>query len=245
MNTIPTLRVHRARLRARREAAIGNANDEAATCHSESRTHSQSLGTLATVLLSLAAALVFTGCLNLKPATDQTRNFLLTPSATAAASGGMTGLSVGVAPVQLPAHTASSWIAIRTGTNELRYSETARWAEPLNRNLQQVLGANLRAQPGIGAVFLNTWPSAAAQRVLNLQVETLELGADGTVRLAAHWTLRWSQGSEWVTTHTSSVERQGPKPADDMPGTVAALSEALAELSREVAESLMKPAPVQ
>jgi len=194
------------------------------------------------LLMGVASLLLLTGCLNLKPAPDETRNFLLTPVAAESADDG-SGVSVGLAPVQLPAYTSTSWIAVHTRPNEIQYSETARWAEPLNENVQRVLGANLRHQPGIGAVFLNTWPNAAVQQELRLQVQTVELRENGAVLLVAQWTRSGPQGSDVTSTHTARIERTGPRPSEDMPGAVAALSEALAELSSRVAQTLLPGNP--
>jgi hypothetical protein len=189
----------------------------------------------------MAGALFLTGCLNLKPAPDNTRNFLLTATDQASGSTNAAGLSVGLGPVRLPAHTSSSWIAIRNGPNELKYSETARWAEPLDRNVQRVLGANLRNHSGISSVFLGTWPATAVQRELNIQIDTLDLDATGAIVLGAQWTVRQLPGSAATATHSAHITRQGPRPADDMPGAVAALSEALAALSDQIAHSLLAP----
>jgi hypothetical protein len=189
----------------------------------------------------MAVALFLTGCLNLKPAADHTRSFLLTAVDHGNGSTNATGLPVGLAPVRLPPHTSSSWIAIRTGPNELRYSETARWAEPLDRNVQRVLGANLRQQAGLSAVFLNTWPANAVQRELRIQLDPIDLDATGTIVLGAQWTIGSPQGSAISSTHTARVTHPGPRPAEDIAGAVAALSEALAELSHLIAESLLFP----
>lgn len=94
------------------------------------------------VLLS-ACSVLLAGCNLLpEPQPDRTRHFTLS-APTAAATGG-----VEVRPVLLAGHLRNRAMAVRIAENEVTYLDDARWAEPLDAGLAEVLRAELAGVAG-------------------------------------------------------------------------------------------------
>lgn len=115
-----------------------------------------------------------TGC-NLLPEqqTDPVRHFTLSGPAGAPAVTD----AVRVRPVQLAGHLRNRSVAVRVSENEVTYLDDARWAEPLDEALTQVLRNRLR--------------SVGGGSVVAVQVQRCEpVRAEGnTVQFAATYTV--------------------------------------------------------
>ncbi len=129
----------------------------------------------------LAAALGAGGCslllvsCNVLPApqADPVRHFTL----SGPASAGAVADAVTVRPVQLAGHLRSRAMAVRVSENEVIYLDDARWAEPLDEAITQMLRNRLRSVGGGASVAV--------------QVQRCELvRAEGnTVQLTATYTV--------------------------------------------------------
>lgn len=94
------------------------------------------------VLLS-ACSVLLAGCNLLpEPQPDPTRHFTLSAPTTAAPGG------VEVRPVLLAGHLRNRAMAVRLAENEVTYLDDARWAEPLDAGLAEVLRAELAGVAG-------------------------------------------------------------------------------------------------
>jgi uncharacterized lipoprotein YmbA len=144
---------------------------------------------------------------------------------------------VGVGPFELPAYLERSEIVTRVGDNQLRVSEFDNWGEKLADSFKQTLARNLEVlAPGsIGVVFPWKGPTRVQYRVTGV-VTRFEVVDERAAQLEATWAFtRVSDGQmlgrgTWV----------GQEPLDGR-GTaagVAALSRALAALSREIAKPI-------
>ena len=105
------------------------------------RASPQAAGTL--IALTALLCFVGAGCLNLEPAADPTRHFLLSSMPADAESSGPaeSGLSLGIAPVSVPAYLGRPWVVVRTSDTEIRYSDYFKWGEHLDKGIQQTLAA--------------------------------------------------------------------------------------------------------
>lgn len=101
------------------------------------------------VLYLLSSVFWLAGCSVLpEPQTDRVRYFTL----SGAAAGAPAADAMIVRPVRLAGHLRNRNLAVRVSDNEVVYLEDARWAEPLDEAITQVLRNRLRQTGGGGAV---------------------------------------------------------------------------------------------
>jgi len=189
------------------------------------------------LLTSAAVALLFMGCLG--PGTTRpTRLFVLNATATPSDSNARsTDLRLGVGRISLPERLNRSQIVTRTGTNEVHLANFTQWAEPLEKSIPRVLSENLATLTGTEQVFVYPWPTLM-EIDLKVEIAILEFegNSDGEVSLAARW--RWvrSNGSELHPLQGSSYSESATDRSTE--ALVAAMSRALAALSREIASAI-------
>jgi uncharacterized lipoprotein YmbA len=184
---------------------------------------------LTTVMLS-----VLTGC-----ATSPASRFYILVPATADAAMQPADLStaIGVGPVELPKYLNRPQIAVRTGANELVYSETHRWAETLQDNVSDVLAENLGRMVPTDKVSVFPWGrSTAIDYQVVAEISRFDADANGNVVLAANWRL-YSEASREVVVEKRTVFTE-PVGGTDYTDIVAAQSRALTALSREIAGAI-------
>lgn len=190
--------------------------------------------TLGPLLLALLAG----GCGARQPVTY----FNLTPIAAERqeAKGGDTTdpLSIGVGPVTLPDSLSRAQIASRLDSQRLRYDDFHRWSSPLADDFAEVLLEDLAAQlPTRTTVALFPWGGyfQPTHRVV-VQVSLFDGTLGGEVVLKARWTLTDGSAKETMASRhsviTVKVEGEGYE------GLVTAQSQAVADLSREIATAL-------
>jgi uncharacterized protein len=189
-------------------------------------------------LLALVAVMLGTSCLTVGCASQPSRFYLLSASpntelSTPAASG-QPGLTIGVGPIALPRYLDRPQIATRTSAYELTLAEFDRWAEPLDTNFARVVAENLTALLPNARVTPFPWPRATAvdSQVL-IDVTHFLSHMDGESLLIADWTLLKGEGPQVLTTGRSRLSV--PVSGKDYTSIVAAMSQTVAELSREIA----------
>jgi hypothetical protein len=190
-------------------------------------------------LLFASGVVLLSGCLSFDPVEDSVRVFVLSP---AAAAGGPAAAkeapAVGIFPVEIPAHLRKEALAVRKGANELQYVEASRWGERLDKGLQRVIGHNLSLLLGSDCVHLSVWRREEVRCELQVVVDRLEMMDTGEVALEAVWRVTAPGGEKGLAARRARVARTGPSPLKDPAGAVAALSDAVGELSREIARSI-------
>src|SRR5215472_2673261 len=113
----------------------------------------------ASLFLVFAVCAGLTGCSFLKPTRSTERHFVLTPLPATATTATPGSVGLGVAQVKVPAYLFNYALAVREGTNEIRYLQSVRWAEHLDTALQRVLAANLASLLHTDHVRLSAWRS--------------------------------------------------------------------------------------
>lgn len=186
---------------------------------------------LSTVLS--AAALV--GCLTLGCSSPAVVfHALPTPEPGAADSP----LTLVVGPIRLPAYLARPYITWRSGPTRLSFDEYNRWAASLDVELLRATADHLAA--GLGTTRVVSWPaqdpSGEALR-LTLDVEQLDVVADGPARLRARYLIQ--RGADVVADGVADVrgEMRGAT-VEDALATYAALVEGLAGTLGEAIRAL-------
>lgn len=194
---------------------------------------------LAGKLLLLAAAGCLAAC-----ASAPSRFYTLAPIASAQAkhpSGGAASqLAIKIEPVEIPDYLNRPQIVTREGLNGVKLAEFDRWAGSLSENISTVLAEDLAQLLGSDHVLVNEGPPlekpdyTVAMRLLRLDC----LPGD-RVLLKAQWRLFSRDGKREVS-HVSDITQ---KITDSEYGTmVAAVNQALAQVSREIAAEIVPPA---
>ena len=194
--------------------------------------------TMVLILLGLS----LTGCGNFSPRADPSRFFTLTaiaqPGVTAAKeSSNPSGLSLGIGPIRLPGYLDRQEIVTRVSPNRMDLSEYDQWAEPLETNFTRVLGQNLAVLLHPNRLVFFPWESTRSP-AYQVEVEVLrfEANAAGDVQMSARWVvLETSKKTALKSGETLLVRQPAAKSTD---AAVAALSETLADLSREIANAI-------
>ena len=194
------------------------------------------------LLCCAAVALLLTGCLG--PGTTRSAKlFVLNATATPDGSTArVTDLRLGVGRISLPELLNRPQIITRTGANRVRVADFSQWAEPLEKSIPRVLSENLARLTGTDQVSVYPWPT---QMEIDFKVEIavirFEGNTDKEVSLAARWRLVRGNGSQahplQVSTHSESAADRSTE------ALVAAMSRALASLSRDIASAIAIASP--
>ena len=196
---------------------------------------------LALMVVPLGAPLVLGGC-----ASQPSRFYLLSamPASETASPGTprQQGPTIGVGPVTLPRYVDRPQIVTRTGPYELKVAEFDRWAEALDTNFSRALADNLSTLLPTAHVVMSPWPRATPvdyQVTVDVTHFLSQVGGDSL--LIADWTLFKGEGQEVLSSGTS---RFSASPSgQDYAAIVAAMSQTVASLSREIATTIQRVGP--
>ena len=187
--------------------------------------------------LSLAAC----GSLLPKPNPNSSRIFVLFSPIEAAERQDLDPsgqISLGVGPVRLPGYLDRREIVMRVAQNRFDLSENDRWAEPLDENLTHVLAQNLSILLGSDRIIAYPWPIDQKPHYrVEIQVLRFESDSAGEAQLSARWAVIDDTGKETPNLKASRLTRRAKEKSTD--GSVAALSETVADLSREIAQTVV------
>jgi len=195
-------------------------------------------GTLAVVLIGLALA----GCGAFAPRSDPSRFFTLTAiaqpgTAVASGPGSSPGVSLGIGPVRLPGYLDHQEIVTRVSQNRIDISEYDRWAEPLDNNFTRVVAQNLSVLLHTDRLIFFPWElNRRPDYQLTIEVLRCEANSRGEVQLSARWEILDTNKRIPLQAGESNITRQPNASSTD--ASVAALSEALGDMSREIAKAV-------
>jgi len=184
------------------------------------------------VFLPFVCALGLAGC-NLLPApqADNTRYYVLESAPAPAAESG--AVRLGLRRVEVPAYLKSKAIVSRAGNNELRYADTARWAEPLEAGIARILREQLGSRAAV-----STYPfPAQVERDFDVVVSVLAAeGRDDGVHFTASFEIARANDSTVVVRRTFSAPVTAWR--GDHGQLAAQLSVAAAALANEIAAAV-------
>lgn len=184
----------------------------------------------------LAATLLWSGCLLKR--SPQARTYVLDPMAAADATTlRETPLSVvGVLKVTVPGWIDRSEVTGRGAGGEIVTDEFARWGEPIGRGIQRVLAENLAALlPDRRVVAAPFAPSLVVHHRVEVTITEAARQADGSVLVEARFAVLGPKGETIVQRRSS---RRANTAVAGSGGAVIGASEALAGLSRDIADVL-------
>jgi uncharacterized lipoprotein YmbA len=182
-----------------------------------------------------------TGCTTLEPRPDPSRFFTLSPlrqaDGQAAAPDNSERILVGLGPIKLPGYLDRQEIVVRGGPNRFDVLENDRWAEPLDENFTRVVAQNLSLLLGTERIVLYPWPRERAPKYqVEIDVFGFESNRAREAQLAARWSISDGGNKKPIQLQDSRLIRAAKETTTD--GAVAALSEALGDLSREIADGV-------
>ena len=185
----------------------------------------------------VGAVLLVAGCSILAPRPDPFRFVVLTPLAdTDAASPRRDGLVVGVGPIALPGYLRRPEMATRVAPNRIAFSDTVRWAEPLDTNFTHVLSRDLSLLLGTDAIVAYPWSrTTRVDYGVGVQVLRFERDGAGSCELAADVAIRRGDGTLLRRDDVAFREAGDVRDGDT---TAAALSRTVGELGRTIAAAI-------
>ena len=193
--------------------------------------------TIALALMGLSLA----GCGSLlpKPQPNSSGIYLLaSPLKAVDRQGPSVQISLGVGPVHLPGYLDRREVLTRVAQSRLEVSQNDRWAEPLDENLTHVLAQNLSVLLGSDGVISYPWPIAKSPDY-RVTVEVLQFECNSALeaQLSARWWIVDRNGTGTPEPKESRLTRAATDRSTD--ASVAALSETVADLSRQIAQAVI------
>ena len=127
---------------------------------------------------------------------------------------------------------------MRVAQNRFDLSENDRWAEPLDENLTHVLAQNLSVLLGSDRIIAYPWPIDQKPHYrVEIQVLRFESNSAGEAQLTARWTVIDETRKEAPYLKESRLTRPAKEKSTD--ASVAALSETVANLIRDIAKTVI------
>jgi len=178
------------------------------------------------------------GCSSISPPPKYyTLNSLASPKAAEATPLRSDTLVVGIGPVEIPDYLDKPEIVTRTATNELLLSEFNLWGGSLKADVTRVLIENISSLLGSEPVVIVNWRARVhGSYRIPISLFCLDVIPDGTVSLKAKWGVVAKDGKTVVAIRESSITK--PVKGKEYNDTVNAMSDVLADLSKEIASAI-------
>jgi uncharacterized lipoprotein YmbA len=146
-------------------------------------------------------------------------------------------VSLGVGPITLPGYLDRQEIVTRVSQNRIDVSEYDRWAEPLETNFTRVVGQNLSVLLHTDRLVFYPWElNRRPNYQVTIEVLRFESSTRGEVQLSARWEILDTNKRTPLQAGGSAITRQPTAQSTD--ASVVALSEALGDLSYEIANAV-------
>ncbi len=192
---------------------------------------------------SLAIALTclkLAGCASLSPRSDPSRFFVLSPLPEVEEAQNLDSpgrLSLGVGPIKFPGYLDREQMVTRVAQNRFELSENDRWAEPLEENFTRVLSQNLSTLLRTDRIIPYPWASNKHPNYqVHIEVLRFEANAAQDAQLLARWAVLDGSDKKPLQYRESHLTQPGKSKTTE--AAVAALSEAVGALSREIADAI-------
>jgi uncharacterized lipoprotein YmbA len=148
-------------------------------------------------------------------------------------------IAIGVGPVELPEFLDRPQIVTRKSQNQLEIAEFHRWAASFPRDFSRVLAKNISTLLPTDRVAVYPWEDAFSPTYqVKMDVEQFDGQLGEQVFLRVIWSLVGQEGMKELVVRKTLIEE--PVLTNDYEGLVAAQSNALATLSREIVEEIRK-----
>lgn len=145
-----------------------------------------------------------------------------------------------VGPVRIPDYLDRPQIVTRSGRNELRFAEFDRWAGSLEKDIVRVLVENISTLLPVESFFVTTWVSGGRlPESPSYRVEVSIIRFEGTPGRSVQMKVQWAifdKDGKLLSKKDSNISEEVHDATYD--AFVAALSDALAGLSRDIAGAI-------
>jgi hypothetical protein len=139
-------------------------------------------------------------------------------------------------PVTIPNYLERSTIASRKSDNRLHYSESHRWAEPLQENISRVMKENFELiQPSSEIQSIGEYGNRNLKYQLEVHFSQFESTDAGKVLLAARWKLYERKKQKLLMTQDEFFSKEAQNKSMD--ARVAALSQVLSKLTVKITQT--------
>ena len=187
----------------------------------------------------LLACFISAGCLSLEARPDPSRFFALTSlprtGQSAENAGGTNALVLGIGPIKIPGYLDRPQLVTRLSQNRFGIAENDRWAEPLEENFLRVLSENLSVLLQTDRIVAYPWErNQRPTYQVQLDVLRFEPKQEQVVELWARWIIL-DESRKIVISKETYLTR--PAKDKSTEASVAAMSETVAGLSREMADA--------
>jgi uncharacterized lipoprotein YmbA len=191
-------------------------------------------------LLVLFIAVLLAGCGGSPtPLEFYTLNSLSGMSQNAIPANAAQNIAIGIGPVKIPKILDRPQIVTRTGPNTIKVDEFHRWAGPLGTEIAQVLAENISLLLATDQVAVYPWDvDFKPDYRIALDIRYFEGQLGENVFLDVVWRVSGRESQKILATIASVINE--PLSVPDYETLVAAKSQALAQLSREIAQEIRK-----
>ena len=188
----------------------------------------------------LLVCFVPAGCSFLEARPDPSRYFALASlprtGQRAQDAAGTNALVLGIGPIKFPGYLDRQQFVTRISQNRFAVAENDRWAEPLEENFLRVLSQNLSILLQTERIVAYPW-ERSQQPTYQVQVEVLhfEPNAEQIVELWARWSIMYG-AKKTISVRESYLTH--PARDKSTEASVAAMSELVSDLSKEIAAAI-------
>lgn len=187
------------------------------------------------LLLALPLFALLAGCSSLGGSSETRFYSLSSESNTTVKSA--SHLKLGIGPIKLPHLLKRPQIVTRVNNNELQMAEQHQWAGSLKEDVTQTLTENLSQLLGTEQIEKFPWKRAFKPAYqIRVHIERLDGEPGKDINLKARWWLRSPSSGKDMLARKSTY--QVASSGTDYTSYVAALSNAVAQLSNEIAQQI-------
>ncbi len=186
----------------------------------------------------LFIAVLLAGCRSSAPQIEfYTLNSLSPETEKANPTDAALNIAVGVGPVEIPQALDRPQIVTRTGPNKITLDEFHRWASPLREDFARVLAENIAFLLAIDRVAVYPWEvDFAPDYRIALDINYFEGQWGKNVLLDVVWRITDQAGQKTLAVKKSVITE--PLSVVDYEALVAAQSQAITRLSREIVQEI-------
>ena len=192
------------------------------------------------VTLGMIAMFVLSACSSSSPV----RYFSLNPIDSDFRQDPDDAVLLGLGPFRMPDYLNRSQIVTRGANAEMQVDEFSRWSEPLSTSLLRIVSADVDNLLEGVVVVIFPYESFVRDQVkyrLVGDINRFEADHQGHIVLEAKWGIADTDGGMAVPVRRNRYQSQatpGNNSNDGTSAVVAAMSEALAQFSRDIASKL-------